>query len=164
MGLHYIIDGYNVIHKTPFLDHEKLKDAREALLRFIDKYRPQGSPKNKITVVFDGKDNFLNFPSQFDTHIVFTKGESADDYIKSFVDRSRNPKNLRIVSNDKDLVLYCRSAGSSIISVDIFIKSCCNKKNLRKRKTEGFFELTFLERKKINEELSKIWLKKSNKE
>ena len=157
--MHYIVDGYNVIRKTPFLDHEKLKDAREALLRFIDTYHPQGSPTNKITVVFDAQNSNAHFSYKGEVAVVFSRNESADDCITSLVDQSRNARNVRVVSDDRELVLNCRSRGAEAVSVRDFIETPRKKMRASQKKAEGFFELPYSERIKINEELGKLWLK-----
>ncbi|MBL7131590.1 MAG: NYN domain-containing protein [Candidatus Omnitrophica bacterium] len=159
MALHYIVDGYNVIKKTAFLNHKKLKDARDALLSFIDKYRPHGSYNNQITVVFDGRDDIFGFKHNYDFCIIFTRNESADDRIKSLIDKTSNPKNIIVVSDDKDIKFYCRSQGAKILGVDDFIKKAYKKFNTSRTSNTEFFELSVWERKKINDELSRIWLK-----
>ncbi|MFH1621991.1 MAG: NYN domain-containing protein [Candidatus Omnitrophota bacterium] len=159
MALHFIVDGYNVINKVPFLNRKKLRDARDALLSFIYINRPHGSINNKITVVFDGKEDVLNFKSNYDFPVVFAKKESADDHIKQIVENAPNPKTIIIVSDDKDIMLFCRSQGARILSVNDFIKKPNKKTKTTKDLDKDFFELSYLERKKINEELSKIWLK-----
>lgn len=150
-----------MIHRTPFLDHEKLKDAREALLNFVDTHRPHGSTNNTMTIVFDAKarNSFLNFHYQGDSRVVFTRGESADDHITSLVEKSRNAQNVRVVSDDKELIFNCRSRGARGVSVEEFLKASRKKKLTKQRKAAGFLELSYSERRKINEELGKIWLK-----
>ena len=159
MAVHYIIDGYNVINKISFLNCRKLRDSRDALLKFIDLRHPQGSRSNKITVVFDGRDGVFNFNCNYGSSIVFTKNTSADDYIKSFVEQSGNPKNIVVVSDDKDIMFYCRSKGAMIMAVIDFIKKGYKTSNTSKQKDGDFSEISYLERKKINDELSRIWLK-----
>ena len=158
MALHYIVDGYNVIKKTAFLNHKKLKDARDALLSFIDKYRPHGSYKNQITVVFDGREGVFNFNQNCDFSVIFSKKESADSCIKSLVDKASNPRNITVVSDDKDIVFYCRAQGSGVLAVDDFVKKVDKKLKIAKIQKSEFSELSVLERKKINDEMSQIWL------
>lgn len=159
MALHYIVDGYNVIKKTTFLNHSKLQDARDALLSFVYKNRPQGSFNNKITIVFDGRDDVLGFKHNYDFSIIFTKNETADDRIKSMIDKTPNPKNVIVVSDDKDIKFYCRSRGAIIFSVNDFLRKARKKSNVSKTRKGEISELSVLERRKINAELSKIWLK-----
>ncbi len=159
MALHYIVDGYNVIKKTPFLNHKKLRDARDALSSFIYKYRPQGSYNNKVTVVFDGRDDVFGFKQNSDSTVIFSKNQSADDCIKALVDKASNPKTMVIVSDDKDIKLYCRPRGTRIFTVDDFIKKAQAKTKIVKTRQGETPEIGLSEQKKINEELSRIWLK-----
>ena len=128
MALHYIIDGYNVINRVNFLNYKKLQDARDALLSFIDKYRPQGS--NKITVVFDSKVEVFGSKCKFDVEVIFTKNESADEYIKLLVSNAVNPKDIRVVTDDNDIRFFCRSYGAVILSTGEFTKKISAKINL----------------------------------
>lgn len=159
MALHYVVDGYNVIKKTPFLNHQKLKDSRDALLNLIYINRPQGSRSNKITVVFDGRDDVLNFKHHYDFSILFTRKESADDRIKHIIDKAVNAKNIIVVSDDKDVKLYCRPRGARVFSVEDFLGKARKKQTVSRSRDLDASELSALERKKINDELSKIWLK-----
>ncbi|MDD5005459.1 MAG: NYN domain-containing protein [Candidatus Omnitrophica bacterium] len=159
MPLHYIVDGYNVIKRTGFLNHKKLRDARNALLGFIDKYRPHGSYKNKITVVFDGRDDVFGFRNNHDFGVIFSKNESADNLIKSLVDKTSNPRNIIVVSDDKEIIFHCRSQGAEILTTDDFVRKAYKKTDTAKTNNTEFSELSFAERKKINDELSQIWLK-----
>lgn len=159
MALHYLIDGYNVIKKIDFLNYKKLKDAREALLRFIDRNTPQGSPNNKVTIVFDGKDDVFSFSHNYDFNVIFTKNESADTCIKSLVDKASNPKNFIIVSDDRDIILHCRAQGAKILAVVDFIKKGYKKNMSLRTQDKEFSELSIVEQRKINEELAKLWLK-----
>lgn len=159
MALHYIIDGYNVINKVNLLKDKKLKDARDILLNFIDKYRLQGSSVNKVTVVFDGKAGVSDFRHNFNIEVIFTKNGSADDYIKLLVSKAADPKNIRVVTDDNDIKFSCRSYGAEILSVGEFTKKLSTKISLSKIKNIDFSDVSFLERKKINDELSRIWLK-----
>ncbi len=62
MSIHYLLDGYNIIHQMPAaLDLTKLEDQRRHLIRFVEQHRPQGSANNRVTIIFDGEDiNAIN--------------------------------------------------------------------------------------------------------
>ena len=50
MSIHYLLDGYNVIHQMPsVLNLAKLEDRRRRLIRFMEQNTPQGSPNNRVT-------------------------------------------------------------------------------------------------------------------
>jgi len=162
MALHYILDGYNIIKKIPYLRNKKLKTAREQLLKFIEIYRPQGSHKNQITVVFDGSDEvFVNAKCDYDARTIFSRNQKADDFIKSFVDKSKNAKNICVVSDDKDIRLYCRASGAIIIDVVSFMNKGTEpkRKNLSKEDNLDYLKISPSESAKITEELKSVWLK-----
>ena len=70
MSLHYVIDGYNLIKHQAFFFADRFKDGRLALIQFLRSEKPCGSPKNKITVVFDGYPRGLDFQDT-DIEIIF---------------------------------------------------------------------------------------------
>ena len=121
MAVHYIIDGYNVVKQVHFLTGLKLRDGRDGLVRFIEQYRPQGSRRNQVTIVFDGSDEVDAPQIPSSVRVLFSKRESADDKIKRMVETSRNPRCLIVVSDDKAIKFYCRAAGAACMSVKDFL-------------------------------------------
>ena len=95
MSLNYLLDGYNIIHRLPVLTQKNLEDARNDLIRFIEIHRPQGSSNNSVTIVFDGQPGMGGQPDASGVKIIFSSGESADDYIKRAV--SRSPRDRKSV-------------------------------------------------------------------
>lgn len=156
MSLHYILDGYNVINLAFPENSGKLKTSREKLLEFIRKQRPQGSLKNKITVVFDGKGDFLPENTQSLPEVIFTRNETADDKIKKIVEGAKNPKELVVVSNDRDITLFSRRLGAKIQSVEEFLAS---KRKARAKASDDIKNIPASAEFKITEELRKKWLK-----
>ena len=157
MSLHYIIDGYNFINHPLFArTHNAKKDPRRALLDFIKQKNLCGSSKNQITVVFDGYSSDFQ-ASQPDNRIdaVFSKEESADERIKCFVEGSRNPKSIVVVSDDKQIRLVVRAAGAACLSIEEFSgrhKETGKKEEIQKP------ELSYSQIEQINKELRKRWL------
>ncbi|MEK7083873.1 MAG: NYN domain-containing protein, partial [Patescibacteria group bacterium] len=107
-----MIDGYNLIKRTPAFASKSLKDGRQALIAFIERQRPQGSARNQVTVVFDGKPGMCGFPVVGEVGVVFTEYETADDLIKYRVEEARNKKEIVVVTDDKQLLLYVRGLGA----------------------------------------------------
>ncbi|MBM3255831.1 MAG: NYN domain-containing protein [Candidatus Omnitrophica bacterium] len=164
MSLHYVIDGYNVINHPSYNRIPKLsKDYQKALLEFITVNKLCGSPRNRITVVFDG------FPAVSDSglkvteaSIIFSEQDSADSVIKRLVEDSRQPKNIQVISDDRELCLSVRLSGGCVLGVEEFISR--KQKVLDKKKTylssaEIKPELNRIEILKINQELERKWLK-----
>ncbi len=164
MSLQYIIDGYNIINHPQFIceNRRAIKDPRTLLLELIKHKRLCGSPKNTVTVVFDGypkiQDSVID-----DTNIkvIYSRGDSADTRIKTILENSSNIKNTLVISDDKEIKFFAKSLGARIKTVEEFINPNKGLANRKSQSKDEFFdyELTYTQRHKINEELRKIWLK-----
>lgn len=160
MSLQFIIDGYNIIHHPIVTRHtpKKVKDSRITLLDFIKTNRLCGSPKNKITVVFDGYSDLSGSREGLDViNVVFSRKETADAKIKRMVEESGNPKNIVVVSDDKEIKFLVKSLGAQWVSVEEFISRKVKPKDKKEDLLES--ELTYSQINQINRELRKIWLK-----
>lgn len=159
-----MIDGYNLIKRNPAFATKSLEDGRQAFVSHIERHRPQGSLRNQVTVVFDGKPGMYGFPVANEIRVVFTEYESADDLIKRSVESAKNKKDIVVVTDDRALLLYVRGCGAAVMSGADFLK--------RGRIKSAPQSKTSLERPKvisstfehvINKEFEKIWLKKKDK-
>ncbi|MFC1804876.1 NYN domain-containing protein [Candidatus Omnitrophota bacterium] len=162
MPLRFIIDGYNTINHSKFLQlaSKKIKDPRLALLSLIKSKSLTGSPRNKVVVVFDGyADRGARLRDYSDIEIISSGKDSADSKIKKIAEACANPRNIVVVTDDKDIRHFVRSVGCALMNVDEFIDP--EKGVSGKKKREGTVkpELNYTQVKKINEELGKIWLK-----
>ncbi len=131
------------------------------MLNWIDLTRPQGSVRNSVTVVFDGKDGFFSSHGSASVKVIFSKGQSADDLIKEIVERSPLKKNWVVVSNDKEIKLYVRALGAQVLPVKEFVSTGMDKeKKSIKRKSDAVGKyLSLTQQVKINQELEQIWIK-----
>ena len=158
MSLHFILDGYNIIKRSDFLSAKVLKDARRDLVRFIGEKKPCGSSNNKVTVVFDGNNDFN--PPCLDnkiTEVIFTSDTNADERIKKIVKESRNPRRIVVVSDDKEIQFAIRSYGAHVTSVSEFIQK--GNPSVKIPQNPPKIELSYQQIAKINQELKQIWLK-----
>lgn len=159
MSLHFILDGYNIIKRSDFLATQVLKDGRRDLVRFISEKKPCGSSNNKVTVVFDGNNDFIS-PSLDNkiAEVIFTSNNTnADERIKKIVKESRNPKRIVVVSDDREIQFTIRSYGAQIMTVAEFIQK--GNPSLKIPQNPPKIELTYQEIAKINRELKQVWLK-----
>ena len=160
MSLHYIIDGYNVIKQIDALKAKKLRFGREALIRFIEQKRPQGSPRNKVTLVFDGKAEFSGPQEKTSLNVIFSKSGSADDKIKKMVENCSDPRNIVVVTDDRQVMYYCRSVGSRVSSVREFMNAGgVRKKNKSVVQIPDKPKCDSRTAEAITEQMRKIWLK-----
>ena len=166
MSLHYIIDGYNVVKQVTFLTGKKLRDGREGLVRFIEQYRPQGSKRNEVTIVFDGKTEVISHSMKTEIRVIFSRNESADDVIKRMIEKASNPGQYIVVSDDKAIAFYCRSIGAKGLSVKDFIANTGLHKKPRKKNSyqPESKELSQDIADKITEDLKKLWVKNDEPE
>ncbi len=162
MSLQFILDGYNIL-KHPLLTqliNKKIKDQRLALLEFIRIRRLTGSPKNRVTVVFDGYPDARE-TAGLDTigavDIIFSRRETADERIRKMVEDAGNPKNIVVVSDDKEIKFFVRAYGAKPLAIKDFIAD--KKRGFEREEDLWEAKLGFAEMHKINEELRQIWLK-----
>jgi predicted RNA-binding protein with PIN domain len=123
MGLHLIIDGYNLIRQSEWLgdiDRRSLQRGREALISALARYKKLRG--HRITVVFDG----VRAPSfgdrrhrQAGIEIRFSRqGELADAVIKRMCVRERGQ--ALVVTSDSDIVRYAEARGAATIASPAF--------------------------------------------
>lgn len=159
MPLQYIIDGYNITNHIAFIPiRKKIGGPQEALLEFLKQRRPGRKSKSKITVVFDGYPKVSGQKlGETDIDIIFSREETADVRIKRLAEASKNPGNIAVVSDDREVQFFSKSAGCRAIGVDEFI----NPPKKTQPKDEGLIkpELNYSQMSKINQELKSLWLK-----
>lgn len=110
-----------------------------------------------MVFVFDGKADVFSYKIQTLFEVIFTKNESADDWIKRKIERSKKRNDFVLVSDDKLLGSYVRSLGAKVVSVSNFF----NKADKKPKKSiqDYKLELDPSTAHSITKELRKIWLK-----
>ena len=118
-----IIDGYNAVHAIPYLERilnsntEDARVARGALINLIVKWKGKSRFNDKITIVFDGKDEGINKGEcKFGINIIYSSSmEKADGRINSIVCNSENPRDFAVYTNDyKDVGHKCSIYGAEV--------------------------------------------------
>jgi len=109
--VHYILDGYNIIHKTPAFEamlNRSLEQARKGLLAACKSVLQSRGDVAKITVVFDGKsDIFGGDMGGGNLEVLYSAtGEDADDVIIDYL--QRNTLSMPVVVSDDNYV--CNNA------------------------------------------------------
>lgn len=118
MGIHIVIDGYNLIRQSrqfSDLDRQDLQSGREALVDALAAYKKIKS--YAITVVFDGAAASTMMPRRdFQKGIKLcysALGESADTVIKRMA--AREKEKMLVVTSDNDIARYAESMGAAVI-------------------------------------------------
>jgi predicted RNA-binding protein with PIN domain len=128
--LTYLIDANNVIHRHPILREQAKKDIDGAGERFIALITGfAGRGRKKIVVVFDGTRQGRKSVSLSLNIVIPASGENADQTIKTFINRSKNPRNLVIISSDMEVARYGKLHACRIMSAAEFITLLSKTKN-----------------------------------
>lgn len=145
MPAQYIVDGYNVIFSTP-LGQARLEEAREILTMLVLRI---GHP---VTVVFDGKQGIPSIRKR--PYVVYTKGTSADEYIKRWVETQKDRQGVVVVTKDREIQSYVRNLGVKVVKPEDFYEMLQKKPRGRKL-IKGV--LTKEQAESINQELLDLW-------
>jgi uncharacterized protein len=118
MGIHIVIDGYNLIRQSrqfSDLDRQDLQSGRDALVDALAAYKKV--KPYAITVVFDGTDALTGMPRrdvQKGIKVCYSApGESADTVIKRMSIHEK--KKMLVVTSDADIIQYVEAMGSVAI-------------------------------------------------
>ena len=156
----------------------KLEDQRRQLIQWIESRRPQGSPRNMVTVVFDGRsDVWTCLPDRqaclpdrqggaggsSSVRILFAQGESADEKIVRMVEEEAHRKSVVVVTDDRALQYAVRALGAKVESVAEFTgkeRPAREHAGARSRKPDPGKNISKTLEYKITSELARVWLDK----
>ena len=163
MALHFILDGYNIIKaaSNASLSCGTLEEQRNRLVGLIRENNPQGSPRNQVTVVFDGKTDFpyasLGYAREHvgEIEIAFSEGGSADDVIEQIVNECPHPAEIVVVTDDRGIHRRLGGTGVRWMGVAEFSSRLFTRKNTHGR-SNGLDEKIVTH---ITDEFTKKWLK-----
>ncbi len=118
MGIHIVIDGYNLIRQSrqfSALDLQDMQAGREALVSALAAYKR--TKPHTITVVFDGQSALPGMPRRdrfkgIELHYSRT-GELADTVIKRMA--ACHKEKLLVVTSDHEIISYAESMGATTI-------------------------------------------------
>jgi predicted RNA-binding protein with PIN domain len=123
MGLHIVIDGYNLIRQSRKfnpLDLVDLQMGRAALIDSLAAYKKIKA--HSIKIVFDGQSAPTGSPNRERVkgiELIYSRsGESADAVIKRLA--QRHGEKLLVVTSDNDIVRYAQSRGAATIDSRAF--------------------------------------------
>jgi predicted RNA-binding protein with PIN domain len=123
MAIHIIIDGYNLIRRSPELaglDRQDLQSGRDALVVMLAAYKKL--KPHKITVVFDGSAEPSLYGSRDRAKGIALRyshgGESADDVIRRMARREK--AKALVVSSDREIMTAAEAAGATVMDSAAF--------------------------------------------
>ena len=95
--------------------------------------------------------------SSSNLNIIFSRNQSADEWIKKFLELSDNAKNVVVVSDDKEIIFFAKACRAHVISVEEFIRDKVGYRGVNQDSEDD--KIGFRAMHKINEELRRLWLK-----
>ncbi len=123
---HIIVDGYNLILRTERLDlkqEQALFDARRRLVMRLGAFN--SGKRQRITVVFDGADSSgsASNPSSGGIEVIFSRPpQKADQTILGLIEKSKQARNITLVTSDSALARMAAGCGCTIVSSELFMK------------------------------------------
>ncbi len=146
-----LVDGYNVIYSR-VKDPKDLEKEREFLRHKARVFAPA-----RVILVFDGPAD-VRLPSE--DGVVFTHGETADEYIKEFVRNAEKPEEIIVVTRDRSVRDSVRAHGAQVMDPREFLAGPKALRQRRERALQNLLEKGVLSPKEvqeINRELLEIW-------
>ena len=160
MSLQYIIDAYNLINHPRFKAIKPAVNIQQNLADFVRINKLTGSKNNRVILVFDGyPPRDQDIPEGDGLVCKFSRKIEADELIKKIVEESTCPRNIIVVSDDKQVQLMSRLSRARISGIEEFIGGKRNNKFASTGSLDSVEPgLTYSAIQKINAELKKKWL------
>jgi hypothetical protein len=135
-------------------------NIQQALVDFIRLNKLTGSKNNNLILVFDGfPPRAQEIPWGNGLVCMFSRTLEADELIKRVIEDSASPRNIVVVSDDKEVRLTSRFLQAQICSVKEFIGGKNqNRSAISSKPSADDFKLSYAKMQKINAELKKKWL------
>ncbi len=132
--MHYIVDGYNLLFQTAYLNSEKsLSDARKSLIYELDSFAEAFTLH--ITLVFDAsfQSDAISRSHYQSLEIIYTAyGQTADDYIVDWMEVQPDAKQITVVTSDMRLKARLKKPKLYVEKVRDFLQNL-RKRRLKKR-------------------------------
>lgn len=120
-----IVDGYNLIHRTPALKpgpERTLREAREKLVNLLS--WAVGAGEARFLVVFDGQEGGGD-SRQGRVEVRFAHApQTADDLIRTLVEQKVDEvERVTVVTADLEVARHARAMGADVSLSDLFMAS-----------------------------------------
>lgn len=138
----------------------KLEDQRRQLVQWIESRAPQGSSRNRVTIVFDGKTDVWGWAGtgSSSTRVIFAQGQSADEKLIGMVEEAAHKKNIIVVTDDRALQYAVRALGATVSGVQAFLEQGAASAPVRQPESGKNISKTL--EHEITSEFARIWLEK----
>jgi len=149
-----IIDGYNVLHASRWLSSSWKGADRQRLCRLLVELAKCRA--EKITVVFDAAPAESARAESRPLEVIYSgHGRTADEVIIQMINKSTGPRDLTVVSSDRQIRTAAKRRGCKIKLAGEFIRISANE--LAQANTKYLAEPTE-KRKGLSPSQTKKWL------
>ncbi len=121
-----IVDGYNVILRSPLLKPGEGRTLREARAKLVNLLAWTFAPGEvQFIVVFDGAEGMAAGGREGGIEVRYSRPpHKADDLIRELVeDRVGKVERLTVVTSDLEVARHARAMGADIALADLFLAS-----------------------------------------
>ncbi len=119
---HFVLDGHNILFKDAGSKSALSSDPSRTLNRLVTRCkRIVAGKNNKCSIIFDGSPPGDIISNTDNVQVTFSYDRSADSLIKSLIARSKNPRNLVVISDDVEIQKFARAHSCRIQSVRQFL-------------------------------------------
>jgi len=116
--MHYLVDGYNYLHRARLFDGRSLEGSRRRLAERLRVLRRAG---DQLSIVWDAQNAPPGLPSiepqRSIDHVFAHRTGSADDDIVARVRSADDPARLCVISDDGDVARPARQLGARVLSI-----------------------------------------------
>ena len=120
--MRFLIDGHNLIGKLPDLSLADPEDERKLVGRLHAYFQRVGKP---VTVVFDPGAGYTSARGQPfpDVKVIYANRDStADQVIVRMVRTERKPREVTVVTSDRQIIGQVRAEGAQVMSSEQFAR------------------------------------------
>ncbi len=98
-----VVDGYNVIHRIKFLSDiadKNLKEARDVLSRYVNRYKKKDGGISEVYIVFDGQNKYKDLDVSMPKSHIFSNTGEGDKKIIDTIKKYSKKGRVVVVSDD----------------------------------------------------------------
>jgi predicted RNA-binding protein with PIN domain len=129
------IDGYNLLRKVVRYDKLMKSNADAARRSFVESLRAKIPRGAHATIVFDGAGEAIGGGNPF--RVVFSLTRSADNWIRTSLEKENNPRTVLVVSSDHEVQNHARACGAMVSRSEDFLSSSFNDAVSEEEKPES---------------------------
>ncbi len=119
-----IIDSNNLLYKIPHLKNLFSKDKESAQLALVELIKPLSRKGERMIFIFDG------FGKSINQHVIYSENKTADEIIRSRIEKFSDCRKLKIVSSDYGITNFAKVCGCEVQKSEDFWEESGNRKSV----------------------------------